>query len=108
MVTPEMLLWLAERMGLTASSERNGPLVFVRSDVDETWSIFNPATDYAQFGRLVVWALGKGIYLSGDYGCVTANLWEQRKRDIRHNSTPDSIRAAAVVAICRALGWEGK
>ena len=103
MVTPEMLLFLAERMGLPnpciINGGRESPIAWTAG------SEFNPATDDAQFGRLVVWALQEDIKLER-VGCEIVALHYSEYR-VDHDSTPDSIRAAAVVAVCRALGWEG-
>jgi len=108
MVTPEMLLWLAERMGLErpyicTEAESKGKVAHGVGG----YCIFNPATDDAQFGRLVVWAAMNMVSPMLDEDSVfTTRLDNHDTVEVPHNSTPDSIRAAAVVAICRALGWE--
>lgn len=102
MVTPEMLLWLAGKMGMPEAriirGGRESAIVWTAG-----YSEFNPATDDAQFGRLVVWAAMQGLWLDFGSGSVKVGAYQH----INHDSTPDSIRAAAVVAVCRALGWEG-
>lgn len=111
MVTPEMLLFLAERMGLQAEVDYDHSQCPVyASNTDESHSRFNPATDDAQFGRLMVWAAmnGHGVTMTNESCCcyLTDDWTTEQWAD--HDSTPDSIRAAAVVAICRALGYEGE
>lgn len=107
MVTPEMLLFLAGKMGLPnpciINGGRESPIAWTAGGE------FNPATDDAQFGRLVVWAWQQGLEVQSCRDRIDAH----GKRDdvpwwfnCYHDSTPDSIRAAAVVAICRALGFD--
>lgn len=100
-VTPEMLLFLAGKVGVadaTAYDGWDGKDIIVLPGGHE----FNPATDDAQFGRLVVWACQNGVWLNFSDLCVCCIAPES----VPHNSTPDGIRAAAVVAICRALGFQ--
>ena len=108
-VTPEMLLWLAERMGLQATHLASCGAWYLTDN--DHWLPFNPATDDAQFGRLVVWALQQSLTVDnfGDF----VRIWQYAGDatqfwDVPCDFTPDSIRAAAVVAICRALGYEGE
>ena len=98
-VTPEMLLFLAGKMGLEK------PYIFTGAFAAGLVSYgfggyltFKPHTDDAQFGRLVVWASqGPTMPFIRMVGAMRA---------MPEPSTPDSIRAAAVVAICRALGFD--
>lgn len=92
MVTPEMLLWLAGKVDVPACS-------------------YAPHLDSAQFGRLVVWMLEHGYSISPLLTAHISIAWKGPGRRLiscrsAHDSTPDSIRAAAVVAIAKALGWE--
>lgn len=113
MVTPEMLLFLAGRMGLPNPVLHAYPnhvtcaddQVAINEPRPNGYS-FNPATDDAQFGRLVVWAAqnGMGPTIEDTYCAAFDNEVVHYK--VAHDSTTDSIRAAAVVAVCRALGWE--
>lgn len=113
-VTPEMLLFLAGKMGLPNPVLHAYPnhvtcaddQVAINEPRPNGYS-FNPATDDAQFGRLVVWAAMQGMEPDFSHGIV--RVWPIGKDypcAEENDSTPDSIRAAAVVAICRALGWE--
>ena len=105
MVTPEMLLFLAGKMGLPNPVAEQGECCYV--EAPRVWRKFNPATDDAQFGRLVVWAamqrlepmLAKRHAFAGLVG--TSSDYTEG-----HDGTPDSIRAAAVVAIVMALGFD--
>lgn len=105
MVTPEMLLWLAGKMGLEAELVVR-TVDYVESECKgyKNYASFNPATDDAQFGRLVVWAAMQGLAPLLNDSSVTAGAIEY-DNTVQHDSTHDSIRAAAVVAICRALGF---
>lgn len=111
MVTPEMLLFLAGRVGL----ER--PYICTEAGIEGKvaygiggYCIFNPATDDAQFGRLVVWVTmqGRGVTMTNESCCcyLTDDWTTEQWAD--HDNTPDSIRAAAVVAICKSLGYGEK
>lgn len=97
-VTPEMLLFLDERV--------NGPHTHELMDPEP----YNPHQDDYQFGRLVVWAAMQGMVILKPNMCEMAIQTShcQWKVGTTYNddSTPDSIRAAVVVAIARALGWE--
>lgn len=102
-VTPEMLLFLAGKMGLDRPYSHSGSVMYF----DGWRHAFNPHKSAAQFGRLVVWAAQKELTMEFDNTVVTA--WSeihQRRIQIDCDSTPDSIRAAAVVAVCRALNYE--
>lgn len=104
MVTPEMLLFLLERMGKKGHIAMSR--VWIQPDMAHS---FNPATDDAQFGRLVVWAAMNRVMLEVWPDSVQAAVsCKMGSHTLPHDSTPDSIRAAAVVAIARALGWEGQ
>lgn len=110
-VTPEMLLFLARKMGLWFPRIVNGEVIHAHDNPEPSGAMpFNPATDDAQFGRLVVWAAMQGLEPDFSHGIV--RVWPIGKDypcAEENDSTPDSIRAAVVVAICRALGWgEGK
>jgi len=109
-VTPELLLFLAGRMGL------DRPYICTEAGTEGTvaygvggYCIFNPARDPAQFGRMMVWAalnglepmLAKRHAFAGLVG--TSSDYTQA-----HDSTEAGIMAATVVAIARALGWEGE
>lgn len=106
MVTPEMLLFLARKVEKYPASILDS-VVWLAYPLD-TWMQYRPHTDDAQFGRLVVWAAmhGMGPTIEDTYCSAFDDQVEQYK--VAHDATPDSIRAAAVVAICRALGWEGE
>ena len=118
MVTPEMLLFLAERMGMPEPYLQPQADMRKRCVYLETWQSmrgyendfceFNPATDDAQFGLLVVWAAMQRLYVGVHDDGVVCGQGANRAGRIgmeKHDSTPDSIRAAAVVAIVRALGY---
>lgn len=105
MVTPEMLLFLAGKMGLDGHIALNR--VWIKPDMAHS---FSPHVSDADFGRLVVWAAMQG--LEPDFSHDIVRVWPIGKDypcAEENDSTPDSIRAAAVVAVCRALGYqEGK
>lgn len=110
MVTPEMLLFLAGKMGLESELVA-GTVDYVESECKgyKNYASFNPATDDAQFGRMVVWAAMQGLEPDFSHGVV--RVWPIGKDypcAEENDSTPGSIRAAAVVAVCRALGWEAR
>lgn len=104
-VTPEMLLFLAGKMGLQLN--RYGDCLFVAEPDGCDGDLFNPASDPAQFGRMVVWAalnglepmLAKRHAFAGLVG--TSSDYTQA-----HDSTEAGIMAATVVAIARATGYE--
>lgn len=105
MVTPEMPLFLAGRMGLINPQTMRGSVYIVRDDFPPI--CYEPHNDNAQFGGLVVWAAMQGLEPDFSHGIV--RVWPIGKDypcAEENDSTPDSIRAAAVVAVCRALGWE--
>lgn len=105
MVTPEMLLWLAKKVhGHAYECDHK---ILCRPPHDEYLLDYRPHKDDAQFGRLVVWAAMQGLAPLLNASSVTAGAMEY-DNTVQHDDTPDSIRAAAVVAICRALGWEGE
>lgn len=109
-VTPELLLFLAGKMGLEwrhictdAGSE--GRVAYGVGG----YCIFNPHTDPAQFGRLVIWAWQNGVDSIGTDGPEQVEVYDGIDWHSQpHDGTEDGIMAAAVVAIARALGWEGE
>ena len=103
MVTPEMLLFLAGKMGVAGHIALNR--VWIKPDMAHS---FSPHVSDADFGLLVVWAWQEGIVVDNQ-GCSILTEYDGGPTFIvDHDSTPDSIRAAAVVAVCRALGWGEK
>lgn len=107
MVTPEMLLWLAQKQLLLGLSVSNGKCHYL-NDTTGDFDCYEPHRDEALFGRLIVWAWQHGLEVQ----CCQDRIDAHGKRDdvpwwfnAYHDSTDDSIMAAAVVAICRALGW---
>lgn len=106
MVTPEMLLFLARRVGLWVPGIVDGRVEYAIPNPPGI-AVYEPHTDDAQFGRLVVWAAQQGLEPDFSHGIV--RVWPIGKDypcAEENDSTPDSIRASAVVAVCRALGWE--
>ena len=107
MVTPEMLLWLAGKMMLANPQTMMGKVYIVRYDIPPI--CYEPHIDDAQFGRLVVWAAMQGLEpMLAKRHAFAGLVGTSSDYTQSHDSTPDSIRSAAVVAICRALGYEGE
>ena len=102
-VTPEMMLFLAGKMGVAGHIALNR--VWIKPDMAHS---FSPHVSDADFGRMVVWAalnglepmLAKRHAFAGLVG--TSSDYTQA-----HDSTEAGIMASTVVAIARALGWEG-
>ena len=108
-MNPELLLFLAERMGLPASIGHQ--CVLLNGDVPLE---FTPHTDRAQFADVVIWAAsnidGADVYICRNH--VESFAYAERGKAhkppvmVDHNSTPSGIMAATVEAIARAAGWE--
>lgn len=110
MVTPEMLLFLAGKMGLPNPIISQCPNTEHRCYLrhgDGLTNVFWPHKDRIQWADVVVWAAMQGLEPDFSHGIVRA--WPAGKDypcGEENENTPDSIRAAAVVAIVRALGYE--
>ena len=103
MVTPEMLLFLAGKMGLDRPHAHSGSVMYF----DGWRHAFNPHQSDAQFSRLVVWAAMQGLEpMLAKRHAFAGLVGTSSDYTEGHDGTPDSIRAAAVVAICRALGFD--
>ena len=110
MVTPEMLLFLAGKMGMPNPHIHEllagGSGVMCEDDSGKFY--FIPHISDAQFGPLVVWAPTQRLSITIWEDAVLVMPKDGDEQWQEHNNTPDSIRAAAVVAICRALGYGEK
>ena len=101
-MNPEMLLFLAERMGLPRA-ELCEAYEYPRVIYSRGWETlhFRPHTDRAQFADVVIWAAmeGMGPHINDKF--AEAGYFAKY-----HDSTPSGIMAATVEAIARAAGWE--
>ena len=108
MVTPEMLLFLARRVGLWVPGIVDERVEYAIPTLPGI-AVYEPHNDDAQFGQLVVWAAMQGLEpMLAKRHAFAGLVGTSSDYTQSHDSTPDSIRSAAVVAICRALGYEGE
>lgn len=106
---PEMLLWLARRLGLWVPGIEDGQVVYAAYDHAEPIKEFAPHTDRAQFADVLLWAAKSGltVTLYADGVFVLSHVSDDDYFE-QHDSTDGGCMRAAIEAICLAGGWEGE
>lgn len=108
-VTPEMLIFLAGKMGLPnpiiSQYPDTEPRCYLRWS-DGVTNVFWPQKDRIQFADVVLW-----VAMNELAPCMTSKhasaLYEDGEEAVMlHDNTPAGIMEATVVAVARALGWE--
>ena len=108
-MNPELLLFLARRMGLWVPGIQDGNVVYAAPQPDNPVPVFQPHTDRAQFADVVIWAAMNGIEITMRDDKSEVWYWDgasEQRAAVWGESTPSGIMAATVEAIARAAGWE--